>query len=183
MAARTERCIRCETQFLVPIEAQTVKCPVCHTIIQLRTNNTFNNPLIQAGHDSIQNAAATFVNVVNRVMAINTAFGSYSLPTGGGSCSGYSYYSTPQPAAAAIPCPWPGMALVPSSAYGRKRAVVCGVSYLGQKWNLKGSVNDVNCMKYFLVEKMGFPVDSILILTGTDHNYIKEITLLKVMLF
>ena len=61
--------------------------------------------------------------------------------------------------------------------------MVCGVSYLGQKCNVKGSVNDVNYMRYFLVQKMGFPIDSILVLTGRDRNYIKEITLLKVMLF
>ena len=156
MSGRTERCIRCGTQLLVPIEAQTVKCPVCEGITQLRPNNNFSNPIIIT---------------------------SYSLPAGGGSGSGYSYY--PQQAAMAIPRPRPrpGTVLVPRSPYGRKRAVVCGVSYLGQKCNVKGSVNDVNCMRYFLVEKMGFPIDSILVLTGRDPNYIEEITLLKVMLF
>ncbi|PON55909.1 Zinc finger, LSD1-type domain containing protein [Parasponia andersonii] len=162
------RCNRCEAQLLVPIEAQMVKCPLCQSITKITPNANFNNSLIQAGHDSVQNAAARFKSVVNTVMAVNPGFGNYSFPVGGGSNPCYSYY--PQQAVVAVPRPRPGVDLVPPTAYGRKRAVVCGVSYRGQKRNVKGSVNDVNCMRYFLVEKMGFPVDSILVLTEYETD-------------
>lgn len=58
--------------------------------------------------------------------------------------------------------------------HGRKRALLCGVSYRGKSYKIKGSINDVKCMRYFLVEKFGFPNDSILMLTGNctfiDNN-------------
>ncbi|CAI9781770.1 unnamed protein product [Fraxinus pennsylvanica] len=47
-----------------------------------------------------------------------------------------------------------------------KRAFLCGVSYKGQKFKLKGAINDVHSMKDLLVKQFSFPVDSILILSG-----------------
>ncbi|EPS63476.1 hypothetical protein M569_11310 [Genlisea aurea] len=83
-------------------------------------------------------------NVVNcAANAINRAIGSYS--SGG--------FGRASAAAAA-------------GGWGRKKAVLCGVSYYGQSHRLQGTVNDVNCMKYFLVRMNGFPPDSIVLLTG-----------------
>ncbi|PQQ00950.1 metacaspase-1-like [Prunus yedoensis var. nudiflora] len=59
---------------------------------------------------------------------------------------------------------------MPPSSYGRKRALLCGVSYHGRSYNLNGTVNDVNCMKYFLVNRRGFPADSILMLTEYEAD-------------
>ncbi|KAL3538656.1 hypothetical protein ACH5RR_002022 [Cinchona calisaya] len=55
-------------------------------------------------------------------------------------------------------------------AHGQKRAVLCGVSYKGHQKSLKGSVNDVSCMKYFLVERMGFPSASVIVLTEEEMD-------------
>ena len=62
--------------------------------------------------------------------------------------------------------PQPRPPLSPVSVHGRKRALLCGVNYHGKSYKLKGSINDVKCMRYLLVEKLGFPNDSILMLTG-----------------
>ncbi|KAG8063179.1 hypothetical protein GUJ93_ZPchr0003g18358 [Zizania palustris] len=48
---------------------------------------------------------------------------------------------------------------------GRKRALLVGVSYKGTSYELKGTVNDVNCMRRLLCDKFGFPDDCILVLT------------------
>lgn len=48
----------------------------------------------------------------------------------------------------------------------KKRALLCGVSYKGLKYKLKGTINDVKKMKHFLMERFDFPKQSILILTG-----------------
>ncbi|KAK1355990.1 hypothetical protein POM88_049246 [Heracleum sosnowskyi] len=53
-------------------------------------------------------------------------------------------------------------------AYGRKRAVVCGVSYLGQKSSLDASISDARSVKDFLVKNMRFPDASILLLTEDE---------------
>ena len=55
----------------------------------------------------------------------------------------------------------------PPSVHGRKRAVICGISYKFSRHELKGCVNDAKCMKYLLVNKFNFPESSILMLTGT----------------
>jgi Caspase domain len=44
--------------------------------------------------------------------------------------------------------------------------VICGISYKGTEYELKGCLNDANCMKYLLVNRFGFPESSILMLTG-----------------
>ncbi|KAF3435029.1 hypothetical protein FNV43_RR22116 [Rhamnella rubrinervis] len=82
-----------------------------------------------------------------------------------GSSAGHGYYPQPPP----LPPP-PAQFLMPPSSHGRKRAVLCGVSYLGRSYQIKGSVNDITCMRYFLVERMGFPTDSILVLTEYERD-------------
>lgn len=149
MAGRRERCNRCGVQLLVPPEAETIQCAVCQGITRVRPNE----PWVQA-QDSIYNAANRFKSFVNTMMAasVNSYPAANATPV-------YGYY--PQP-------PRPTPTLMPPNAYGRKRALLCGVSYYGHSNKIKGSVNDVKCMRYFLVEKLGFPNDSILILTGID---------------
>ncbi|XP_011087895.1 metacaspase-1 isoform X3 [Sesamum indicum] len=53
-------------------------------------------------------------------------------------------------------------------AHGRKRAVLCGITYKGHKQSLDGSINDVLFMKKLLVERFGFPNSSILVLTEEE---------------
>ncbi|KAF8377320.1 hypothetical protein HHK36_030695 [Tetracentron sinense] len=66
--------------------------------------------------------------------------------------------------------------MLPYRSQGRKRALLCGVSYKGNIWELHGTINDVHCMRYFLVEKLGFPDDSILILTEEETDPTKTPT-------
>lgn len=79
-----------------------------------------------------------------------------------------SHYPPPQPPPFTAPSPYnhapPGP---PPSVHGRKRAVICGISYKFSRHELKGCVNDAKCMKYLLVNKFNFPESSILMLTGT----------------
>ncbi|PUZ40841.1 hypothetical protein GQ55_9G455100 [Panicum hallii var. hallii] len=52
----------------------------------------------------------------------------------------------------------------------KKRALLVGISYAGTRYELKGAVNDVNCMGYLLRERFGFPADCILVLTQEDGD-------------
>lgn len=62
--------------------------------------------------------------------------------------------------------------LPPPSVHGRKRAVICGISYRNSRHELKGCINDAKCMKYLLVQRFNFPESSILMLTGAvSHNF------------
>ncbi|KAF4394155.1 hypothetical protein G4B88_000666 [Cannabis sativa] len=53
----------------------------------------------------------------------------------------------------------------PPNAHGRKRAVICGISYKFSRYELKGCINDARCMKYLLINKFTFPPESILMFT------------------
>ncbi|GMH00649.1 hypothetical protein Nepgr_002488 [Nepenthes gracilis] len=58
----------------------------------------------------------------------------------------------------------------PPSAHGRKKAVICGISYRYSRHELKGCINDAKCMKYFLINKFQFPADSIIMLTEEETD-------------
>ena len=58
----------------------------------------------------------------------------------------------------------------PLPASSKKRALLVGISYAGTKYELRGSVNDVNCMSYMLRERFGFPASCILTLTRKSNT-------------
>lgn len=53
---------------------------------------------------------------------------------------------------------------------GNKRALLCGISYKNTPYELKGCINDVNCMKYLLATRFNFPEDSIVTLTEEETD-------------
>uniref|UniRef100_A0A0E0GNJ7 Uncharacterized protein n=1 Tax=Oryza nivara TaxID=4536 RepID=A0A0E0GNJ7_ORYNI len=53
---------------------------------------------------------------------------------------------------------------------GKKRALLVGISYAATGYELKGTVNDVNCMSFLLRERFAFPADCILVLTQEDGD-------------
>ena len=135
--------------YLCP-QKPSIQCSVCHGITRVQSNDRW----VQV-QDSISHTANRFKDLVNTVVAGSVN----SYPAWNAQV--YGYY--PQ-----LPPPRPSPPLMPPNPHGRKRALLCGISYYGRSYKLKGSVNDVRCMRYFLVEKMGFPNESILILTGTN---------------
>lgn len=54
---------------------------------------------------------------------------------------------------------------------GRKRAVLCGVTYNGHRKKLEASVHNVRSMQQLLVNKLGFPYASICILTEEESDH------------
>ncbi|XP_030944734.1 metacaspase-1-like [Quercus lobata] len=152
MEGKSERCSWCGVQLLVPPETKSIQCSVCNGITRVRSNDRW----VQV-QDSISHTANRFKDLVNTV--VSGSVNSYPA----WNAQVYGYY--PQ-----LPPPRPSPPLTPPNPHGRKRALLCGVSYYGRSYKLKGSVNDVRCMRYFLVEKMGFPNESILILTEDETD-------------
>ncbi|KAK7319436.1 hypothetical protein RJT34_04157 [Clitoria ternatea] len=146
MASRQERCSHCGRLLVVPREAHDfIKCAVCHGITQIRPTNPLNHT---------HNIAGRLKGFINTIMNTTTSSVNNSNGTSHFGC----YYPPPQ-------------SLRPSyHAYGSKRAVLCGILYHGKSYRLKGSVNDVKCMKYFLIKEFRFPSDSILMLTDDKEE-------------
>lgn len=145
---RTQKCSRCHVQLLVPPEAQSIRCAVCHSITQVQPYDLRARAFNSANH-----AAGILGGLVSNISSsVNSLTGTTNSGYPAQCTQNCSYYYPPQP-------------LLPAGN-GRKRALLCGVSYRGKSYALKGTVNDVRCMRYFLKEKMGFPGESILTLTG-----------------
>ncbi|KAF8090621.1 hypothetical protein N665_0471s0016 [Sinapis alba] len=66
------------------------------------------------------------------------------------------------------PPPPPRLLEALPSPFGKKRAVLCGVNYRGKSYSLKGCISDAKAMRCFLVQQMGFPIESILMLTEDE---------------
>ncbi|KAL6905357.1 hypothetical protein ACP4OV_002958 [Aristida adscensionis] len=64
----------------------------------------------------------------------------------------------------------PGWGPPPPPAHGRKRAVVCGISYRYSRHELKGCINDAKCMRHLLMTRFNFPDDSIIMLTEEQSD-------------
>ncbi|KAM1233014.1 hypothetical protein EV1_002690 [Malus domestica] len=154
MACRNERCNGCGRQLLVPSEAQIIRCDACEGITRISRSSV--NPLIRAGQDTINHTVNRVKSRMTRVM---------SMPSPNAARPANPQYYQHQLSQPFVPKP-----LMPPSAYGRKRAVLCGVSYNGKSYKLKGTVNDVHCMKYFLVDRLGFPNHSVLLLTEHETD-------------
>ncbi|KAF3445621.1 hypothetical protein FNV43_RR10797 [Rhamnella rubrinervis] len=74
-----------------------------------------------------------------------------------------SPFPPPSPYSQAPPGP-------PPNAHGRKKAVICGISYRYSRHELKGCINDAKCMRYLLINKFKFPEASILMLTEEETD-------------
>lgn len=149
MAGRRVRCNGCGIQLAVPPEAKTVRCAMCLATTAVRPND----PVVRV-HNRVRQAATWFKDLMSNVSNLNS-------------------YSTPVNYTSAAPLPSYGHGYQPMfptrlnpSRRGKKRAVLCGISYRGRRYELQGTVNDVNCMKYLLCNKLGFSEDGILVLTG-----------------
>ncbi|KAL5724180.1 Metacaspase-1 [Ranunculus cassubicifolius] len=69
----------------------------------------------------------------------------------------------PSPSSHAPPGP-------PPNPHGRKKAVICGISYRFSRHELKGCINDAKCMRYLLINRFKFPEASILMLTEEETD-------------
>ncbi|KAH7518602.1 hypothetical protein FEM48_Zijuj09G0188700 [Ziziphus jujuba var. spinosa] len=161
-ASRVRKCLKATMPWHNMRILLTIQCAVCNSITRVQTADY---PLVQARHYSINHAANQQFNTPTSPVSRHIPVKSYGFP-GASSYAygyaygyGYGYYPPPpRPAPFTMPPPFP---------YGKRRAVLCGISYVGTEgFPLRGIRNNITYMKSFLVEKMGFPNQSILVLTG-----------------
>lgn len=135
------KCSSCGARLVVPPQAQTICCAACRA-----TTN------VGRSRDPVRQAVGIVKAVVLNICSSISSLSSSSWSSGS---SSYGYPTMGQPSS------FPRVR-------GKKRAVLVGISYAGRQYELKGTVNDVNCMRYMLTEKFGFPAECILVLTGTE---------------
>ncbi|KAI3836743.1 hypothetical protein MKW92_037771 [Papaver armeniacum] len=160
MAGGRQICNGCGIQLAVPPSAQTIRCSICQTVTPVQPIS-YSYVQTTTNHDPVRQATRWFKGVLNNVSnTIDSVVASSINNSGSTRPSTYSYY---------LPIQRP-LAFPP--VHGRKRALLIGISYRSKRYELKGSVNDVNCMKFLLIEKLGYPKDSILVLTDDEREWI-----------
>ncbi|KAK4401870.1 Metacaspase-3 [Sesamum angolense] len=151
MATRRINCRWCGMPSMVQLEAQTLCCPACNRVTKFQINSNGYRPPGANGN----------INFISNNQHVTNP--------------SYAVYVRPQqpvnvgrvhPGQLQVRAP-PAQLRVPP-AHGRKRAVLCGITYKGHKQSLDGSINDVLFMKKLLVERFGFPYSSILVLTEEE---------------
>lgn len=57
-----------------------------------------------------------------------------------------------------------------SQCTGKKKALLIGINYFGQRGQLRGCINDVKNMSNFLIERFGYKREDMVILTDDQQN-------------
>ncbi|KAM1369900.1 hypothetical protein ACFX15_039709 [Malus domestica] len=126
-----------------------VNCCHCRTPLQL-----------PPGADSIRCAICQGVTIIADSRGLHQPPASHAPPPP----APYSHApSPPSPYCHAPPGP-------PPNTHGRKKAVICGISYKYSRHELKGCINDAKCMRYLLINKFQFPDDCIVMLTEEETH-------------
>lgn len=137
-------CTNCRTPLQLPPGATSIRCAICHAVTLIAAD-----PRTFPAHPSMPPpppaAPTPYANNYN------------------------NYYRPPPPS----PYNHAPAGQLPSQ-HGRKRAVIIGISYKNSRQELKGCVNDANCMKFLLINRYKFPQDSILMLTGKTFSLITK---------
>ncbi|KAG0485167.1 hypothetical protein HPP92_009246 [Vanilla planifolia] len=155
--SRIERCSVCGMRMLVLPLASTVQCHACHSTTRL------HGPRESATDGRSQPDPVRHVRGWLRGLFSSNA-ASVSGSFGGSSTRNRNLtYGDNGGSARDWPASFP-------TTRAKKRAVLIGVSYSSRLYELKGTVNDVNCMRYFLSEKFQFPKHSILVLTEEESD-------------
>src|SRR3954465_6328591 len=63
-----------------------------------------------------------------------------------------------------------------SNCTGRRKALLIGINYFGQRGQLRGCINDVKNMSSFLHENFGYQRDDVVILTDDQQNSMSQPT-------
>ena len=63
-----------------------------------------------------------------------------------------------------------------SNCSGRRKALLIGINYFGQRGQLRGCINDVKNMSAFLNENFGYQRDDMVILTDDQQNPMSQPT-------
>lgn len=143
--ARTVRCSRCGIRLVIPAYARNISCSMCH-------GTTY------VGRDPVRHAVGFVKSIVSTFSNSGNSFNNSSPHSYRSNARMQQFgYSN---SGVYIPASYPRV-------FGNKRALLIGITYSSSRYELKGTINDVNCVAYLLAQKFGFPKESILILTGT----------------
>ncbi|RPB25513.1 hypothetical protein L211DRAFT_856652 [Terfezia boudieri ATCC MYA-4762] len=84
--------------------------------------------------------------------------------------SGYPYQPPQAPPSQPQNVSNGGNTFLYSQCTGKKKALLIGINYFGQRGQLRGCINDVKNMSNFLIERFGYKREDMVILTDDQQN-------------
>ncbi|KAJ3673412.1 hypothetical protein LUZ60_006786 [Juncus effusus] len=145
--ARKARCNRCGVTLIVPPNTRNIRCALGHNVTYV-------------GRDPVRHAFGFMKSIVaNFSSPLHGQGSNVGIQPYGSNIRNQSYADP----IVYIPMSYPRV-------FGKKRALLIGISYKSRRYELKGTVNDVQCMAYLLSEKFGFPKECMLVLTEKDQQ-------------
>ncbi|CAI9765372.1 unnamed protein product [Fraxinus pennsylvanica] len=144
-------CRQCGVKLLVPLEERTIHCPSCGGIIILQSR--FNDNVAPGMNGDVN-------SLPSNTQTTASSFAAHNLRREP-SKAGILFRVQPSQISKQVS---------PSPAHGKKRAILCGITYKGHQKSLKGGINDVLSMRNLLIKRLGFPSSSILLLTEEERE-------------
>ncbi|KAK9051485.1 hypothetical protein SSX86_028112 [Deinandra increscens subsp. villosa] len=145
-------CSNCRTPLDLPPGAKSTRCAICHAVTPIA--------------DSFPPPPYSGASLFPGLQPFAPYNGDPSYPSGYSPLPGLATH-TPSPSPYSYAPPGHP---APPSVYGRKKAVIVGVSYRNTSHELKGCLNDAKYMKHLLVTKFQFPESSIVMLTEEETD-------------
>ncbi|KAK9111009.1 hypothetical protein Scep_018528 [Stephania cephalantha] len=165
MGEKRGTCTGCRKPLLVPPFATYVRCTSCRVINDVPVLLRQMEYRIQEPVRQVCDKGRGLLTFMNNVLSMNNAYQGSAAVAPAPPIIAPTYSSYHQPT------PWPGGS--GGGITGRKKALLIGVSYRKKSYALEGTINDVNCMKHFLVNNLCFPSNSIMILTEDEKDPLK----------
>ncbi|KAF8423843.1 caspase domain-containing protein [Tirmania nivea] len=96
--------------------------------------------------------------------------GGQVVPPGPSQSPGYTYHTPQAPPLQPQQASSGGHTYLYSQCTGKKKALLIGINYFGQRGQLRGCINDVKNMSNFLIERFGYKREDMVILTDDQQN-------------
>ncbi|CAI9279288.1 unnamed protein product [Lactuca saligna] len=163
-------CPNCRTTLKLPDGARSIRCSVCQTVTKIADTVVPSlRPSPFADVTGYAPSPSPYTNAPPYPYAVSPFPGlAAHVP------SPYNNAPSSPSAVTAFPGLVPHMpspsrlSYSPPSVYGRKKALIVGVSYKNTSHELKGCLNDAKYMKYLLIKTFQFPESSIRMLTEEE---------------
>ncbi|XP_041015884.1 metacaspase-3-like isoform X1 [Juglans microcarpa x Juglans regia] len=163
----TATCTVCKKVYRMPKLSETIHCTECNAVTRITRSSNGSG----LGHHFIESVLNSKPNLLpsrnsgknhqgrqkNKQQSSSSSSSNTASPSTGDSSS---LYIKPSPAVLASA----------EAISGRKRALLCGVTYRNKNYSLSGTINDVRSIKSLLIQRFGYPGECIRVLTEEENG-------------
>ncbi|KAG7976420.1 hypothetical protein I3843_06G147700 [Carya illinoinensis] len=161
----TATCTVCKKVYRMPKLSETIHCTECNAV--RRISRSSSGPGL--GHHFIESVKLRLLP--SRKSVKDNQVQKNKQQSSSSSCSNTAFSpSTTGDSSSLDIKPSPAVLTSAEAISGRKRALLCGVTYRNKNYSLSGTINDVRSIKNLLIQRFGYPAECIRILTEEENG-------------